>query len=98
MGEDATQSKAHKKAKGFKRKLVGRVTSDKMDKTIVVEVVRRSRHPVYSKYVRTRAHYKAHDPANECRRGDRVEIEESRPLSREKRWKLVRVIERAVLG
>lgn len=81
----------------FKRRLVGRVTSDKMDKTVVVEVVRYAPHPMYKKYVRTRARYKAHDEKNECKVGDRVELLESRPLSREKRWKVVRVIERAVI-
>lgn len=89
--------KASSVAKGFKRKLAGRVTSDKMDKTVVVEVVRYTRHKVYNKYVRTRSSYKAHDAENSCKKGDRVEIIESRPISREKRWKVVRVIERAVL-
>lgn len=82
---------------GFKRKLSGRVTKNKMDKTVVVEVVRYSPHPMYKKYVRTRAHYKAHDAENTCNVGDRVEILESRPLSRQKRWKVVRVLERAVI-
>ena len=94
----ATSAVAAKPQARFKRKLVGHVTSDKMDKTVVVEVVRYSRHPMYKKYVRTRAHYKVHDDLNTCKTGDRVEIEESRPMSREKRWKLVRVVKRAVTG
>lgn len=99
MADETTQgtSTAAKPQDRFKRKLVGHVTSDKMDKTVVVEVVRYSRDPMYKKYVRTRAHYKAHDEQNTCKTGDRVEIEESRPMSREKRWKVVRVVKRAVI-
>ncbi len=100
MADETTQGKsavAVKPKERFKRKLMGDVTSDKMDKTVVVEVVRYSRDPVYKKYVRTRAHYKAHDEQNTCKTGDRVEIEESRPMSREKRWKVVRVVKRAVI-
>jgi len=82
--------------KAFKRKLIGRVVSDKMDKTVVVEVVRRALHPVYKKYVPKRARYKAHDERNEYKVGDRVEIVEHRPLSREKRWKVSRLIARPV--
>jgi len=78
------------------RRLVGRVMSDKMDKTIVVEVVRFKLHRVYKKYVRVRKRYKAHDAKNEFRVGDRVEIMEHRPLSRDKRFQAVRLIERAV--
>ncbi len=93
----AAASEAKPVERRFKRKLTGRVTSDKMDKTVVVEVVRYARHPVYRKYVRTRAKYKAHDEMNACKAGDRVEIVEHRPLSREKRWKVVRVVKRAVV-
>ena len=85
------------KGTGFKRRLAGRVKSNKMMKTVVVQVVRYYRHPVYKKYVRTRTSYKAHDENNSCQVGDRVEIMESRPMSREKRWKVVRVLERAVI-
>ena len=74
----------------------GIVVSNKMDKTVVVEVVRYSPHAVYKKYVRTRSRYKAHDENNDCKVGDRVEIIEHRPLSRDKRWKVERVIKRAV--
>jgi len=86
----ATRRRPHR------RRLVGRVRSDKMDKTVVVETVRLKLHPVYKKYVRVRARYKAHDENNEYKIGDRVEIAEHRPLSRDKRWKVVRLIERAV--
>ena len=69
-----------------KRELVGRVVSSKMDKTIVVEVVRRVMHPRYRKYVNRRKTYKAHDENNEFKMDDQVVIRESRPLSRTKRW------------
>ncbi len=82
--------------KAFKRVLVGRVKSDKMDKTVVVEVVRSKMDPVYKKYVRVRKSYKAHDEENTYRVGDRVEIIEHRPLSKLKRWKVVNLVERAV--
>jgi small subunit ribosomal protein S17 len=77
-----------------KRRLIGRVTSDKMNKTVVVEVVRSKLDPVYKKYVRVRTKYKAHDEQNQYRVGDRVEIIEHRPLSRDKRWKAIRLVER----
>lgn len=80
----------------FKRTLIGRVKSDKMDKTVVVEVVRSKMDPVYKKYVRVRKSYKAHDEENTYKVGDRVEIIEHRPLSKLKRWKVINLVERAV--
>src|SRR5688572_23098304 len=80
----------------FKRRLIGRVRSDKMDKTVVVEVVRFKLDPVYKKYLRVRKRYQAHDEENAYRVGDRVEIIEHRPLSKNKRWKVINLIERAV--
>jgi len=77
--------------------LVGRVRSDKMEKTIVVEVHRRLMHPVYKKFVKSRRRYMAHDEKNDCHVGDTVEIQEDRPRSRHKRWRVTRVVERAVL-
>jgi small subunit ribosomal protein S17 len=82
--------------KSFKRTLIGRVKSDKMNKTVVVEVVRSKMDPVYKKYVRVRKAYKAHDEENAYRIGDRVEIIEHRPLSKLKRWKVINLVERAV--
>ena len=82
--------------KAFKRTLIGRVKSDKMDKTVVVEVVRSKMDPVYKKYVRVRKNYKAHDEENAYKVGDRVEIIEHRPLSKLKRWKVINLVERAV--
>ncbi len=74
---------------------IGRVVSDKMDKTIVVAVETNVKHPLYGKVVKRTYKLKAHDENNECRVGDRVKVMETRPLSREKRWRLVEIIERA---
>jgi small subunit ribosomal protein S17 len=78
-----------------RKELVGQVTSDKMDKTVVVIVERTVRHPLYDKVLRRVKKYKAHDEQNTCQIGDRVRIVESRPLSREKRWRVVEIVERA---
>ena len=74
---------------------VGRVVSDKMDKTIVVSVERLARHPLYKRVIRLTTKFKAHDEENDARTGDTVLIEESRPLSATKRWRLVSVVQRA---
>ncbi len=74
---------------------VGRVISDKMDKTIVVSVERLARHPLYKRVIRLTTKFKAHDELNDAHTGDTVLIEESRPLSATKRWKLIKVIQRA---
>jgi small subunit ribosomal protein S17 len=79
----------------MRRRAHGTVKSDKMDKTITVVVERRLPHPRYGKIVRRRSTFKAHDPHNEARPGDVVEIEETRPLSKTKSWRLVRVVKRA---
>lgn len=76
-------------AKGRRRQLRGRVVSDKMDKTVVVEVERTYKHPRYHKYVTQAKKFKAHDAENACKVDDQVIIEESRPLSRTKRWVVV---------
>jgi small subunit ribosomal protein S17 len=80
--------------RGRTRTLIGVVTSDKMQKTRVVVVTRRVREAQYKKYITMRSKYKAHDERNEFRVGDRVEIVESRPLSRDKRWRIRKLIER----
>lgn len=72
-----------------RRVLIGRVVSDKMDKTVTVQVTRRFKHPTYQKFVSRRKNYKAHDEQNECQVDDEVVIQESRPLSRTKRWVVV---------
>lgn len=74
---------------------VGTVVSDKMDKTVVVAVERLVRHPLLGKTIRRTAKLKAHDEKNECRIGDKVKVMETRPLSKEKRWRVVSILERA---
>ena len=86
------------RATGKRKVKVGRVVSDKMDKTIVVSVERLSRHRLYKRVIRLTTKFKAHDERNEARIGDTVRIEESRPLSATKRWRLVEVVSRAVEG
>ncbi len=83
--------------RGQRKSLVGIVTSDKMNKTVTVSVERLEKHPRYGKYVRRRTLCKAHDENNEARVGDTVEMMAARPLSKTKRWRLVRVIKRAVM-
>lgn len=78
-----------------KKIFVGKVTSDKPDKTIVVSVERQVAHPLYKKYYKKRKKFMAHDPINDCKEGDTVKIRECRPLSAGKRWELVEIIERA---
>lgn len=78
-----------------KRHLVGTVVSNKMDKTCVVQVTRRFKHSKYKKYVNERKRYKAHDERNEAQIGDRVQIVECSPISRDKRWRLQTVLEKA---
>lgn len=79
------------------RTRVGRVTSDKMDKSITVAIERRVKHPLYGKFITKTTKLHVHDEANECRVGDSVEIRESRPISKTKSWTLVRVITRAAV-
>ena len=79
---------------GKRRNKTGRVVSDKMDKTVVVSVERLRRHPIYKRVVRLSSKFKAHDEENMARVGDTVRIEESRPLSAEKRWTVVEVVAR----
>ncbi|MGI5997130.1 MAG: 30S ribosomal protein S17 [Lutispora sp.] len=81
--------------RGNRKTRIGKVVSDKMDKTIVVAIETLVRHPLYKKTVKRTTKFKAHDENNECRVGDKVMIMETRPLSREKRWRLVEIIERA---
>ena len=78
-----------------KRVLVGRVLSNRMDKTATVMVERKKRHPLYGKVITMRKKYKAHDAENSCQIGDMVKMIESRPLSREKRWVVTEILERA---
>jgi small subunit ribosomal protein S17 len=84
------------KERGLRKTQTGIVISDKMDKTVVVQVDRLVKHPVYKKYVRRRAKYKAHDESNSCQNGDRVVISECRPISKTKRWQVSQIVEKAV--
>ena len=84
------------KNRGMKRQLVGKVVSNKMDKTVVVLVERLVKHQLYQKYIRRRAKFSAHDESNACQIGDKVLIGESRPLSRTKRWRVSEIIQKAV--
>jgi small subunit ribosomal protein S17 len=92
----APTAEAEHKHHSFRRKMIGTVTSDKMNKTVVVEVIRKAMDPVYKKYVRMRDKYKAHDEQNTYKVGDRVEITEHRPISRDKRWLVTRLLSRRV--
>ena len=85
-----------KKAHGFRRKMVGKVVKDKMNKTVVVECVTSTRDALYGKYVRSRTRYKAHDETNQYKVGDEVEIQEHRPISRDKRFIVVRLVKKFV--
>ena len=80
--------------RGIRKNRVGVVVSNKMDKTITVKVERRVKHPVYGKIIRMSTKLTAHDEKNDCNEGDKVKIMETRPLSKNKRWRLVEVIER----
>jgi small subunit ribosomal protein S17 len=88
MSEQATEPKEQ-------RKLVGRVVSDKMDKTVSVAIERLVKHPVVGKYIRRTTKLMAHDENNECRAGDRVTISECRPIAKNKAWRVVNIVERA---
>ena len=81
--------------RNFRKTRIGIVTSDKMDKTVVVRVESRTRHPLYGKIVTTSKKYKAHDENNEAHMGDKVMIMETRPLSKEKRWRMTEILEKA---
>ena len=81
--------------RNLRKTRVGTVVSDKMDKTIVVAIEDIVRHPLYKKIVKKTVKFKAHDENNECGIGDRVEIMETRPLSKDKNWRLVRIVEKA---
>ena len=82
-------------ARNMRRTRVGVVVSDKMDKTVVVAVEQTVRHPLYGKTMRRNATFKAHDELNECNMGDRVRIMQTRPISKQKRWRVMEIIEKA---
>lgn len=81
--------------RNLRKELVGVVVSDKMDKSIVIAVKHREKHPIYGKFLNRTSKFTAHDEKNECNDGDTVKIMETRPLSKNKRWRLVEIVERA---
>ena len=83
--------------RNLRKTMVGTVVSDKMDKTIVVAVETRVKHPIYKKTVKRTYKLKAHDEENACKVGDTVKVMETRPLSKDKRWRLVEIVEKAVI-
>jgi small subunit ribosomal protein S17 len=95
MAELAKQEGVNAADRNSRKTRVGKVVSDKMQKTVVVSIERRVQHPVYGKMVRRTKKLKAHDEQNEAKTGDTVRIMETRPLSKDKRWRVVEIIERA---
>lgn len=81
--------------RGDRKVRVGVVVSDKMDKTVVFEVERKTQHPLYKRVIKRTKRFQAHDENNECRVGDKIKVMETRPLSKNKRWRVVEIIERA---
>jgi len=88
-------SEAESKEQKVRRTVIGRVVSDKMDKTVSVAIERLIKHPMYGKYIRRTGKVLAHDANNECKPGDRVAISECRPFSKNKSWQVVNIVERA---
>ena len=95
MSDEAKNEQTMETAKKGRRTINGRVVSDKMDKTVSVSVERLIKHPVYGKYIRRTTKVLAHDEGNECKTGDQVTISECRPMSKNKAWQVVNVVERA---
>jgi len=92
---DTTETQAAELSRGYRKTREGLVVSDKMDKTVVVEVEDRVKHPKYGKVIRRTKRYKAHDAENACGVGDRVVLMETRPLSATKRWRVSQILEKA---
>jgi small subunit ribosomal protein S17 len=96
VAENAGTQPGHEGGHGFRRKMVGKVIKNKMAKTVVVECVSYARDAMYGKYVKSRTRYKAHDETNQYQVGDEVEIQEHRPISRDKRFIVVRLVKKFV--
>lgn len=94
--EMATKTEENQKTRGERQVKVGTVVSEKMDKTVVVRVEKVIDHPLYHRQMKRSSKFAAHDEANECNVGDRVEIQSCRPLSKRKRWRVTKIIQRAV--
>ncbi len=84
------------KKSGMRREVIGTIVSDRMEKTVIVQVERLVKHRLYKKYIKRRSKYTAHDEANACRIGDRVLIAESRPISKTKKWRVRPIVEKAI--
>jgi small subunit ribosomal protein S17 len=95
MTETEQQTTTTTEQRSRRKVRLGTVVSDKMDKTVVVQVTDRKAHPLYKKVLQHRVRFKAHDEGNECKVGDLVRIMETRPLSKDKRWRVVEVVEKA---
>ena len=87
---------AEMKQRGMKRQMIGTVVSNKADKTVTVLVERLVKHQMYHKYIRRRTKFAAHDSRNDCQIGDKVLITETRPISKTKRWRVIKIVEKAV--
>ncbi len=83
--------------RNLRKEMIGIVTSNKMDKTVVVSVERNVKHPIYKKIVKRTYKLKAHDEENQCQIGDKVKVMETRPLSKHKRWRIVEILEKAII-
>lgn len=92
----ATKTEENQKTRGERQVKVGTVVSEKMDKTVVVRVEKVLNHPLYHRQMKRSSKFAAHDETNECNVGDRVEIQSCRPLSKRKRWRVTKIIQRAV--
>ncbi|HYW26771.1 MAG TPA: 30S ribosomal protein S17 [Terriglobales bacterium] len=95
MTETEQQATTTTEQRNRRKVRLGMVVSDRMDKTVVVQVTDRKAHPLYKKVIQHRSRFKAHDEGNECKVGDLVRIMETRPLSKDKRWRVVEVVEKA---
>ena len=93
--QQMSEAVAETMERGARKERVGRVISDRMEKTVVVQVATLKRHPLYKKTIQHRVRFKAHDERNECKVGDLVRITETRPISKEKRWRVAEIIEKA---
>lgn len=93
--DEAMEGNSMTSGRGVKKQLTGVVVGTGMDKTAVVLVNRLKKHPTYKKYIRSRKKYMAHDPQNRCTTGDKVRIIESRPISKQKRWQVLEILERS---
>lgn len=84
-----------KNTRGDRKVRIGTVVSDKMDKTVVFQVERKTQHPIYKRVIKRTKRFKAHDENNKCRVGDKIKVMETRPLSKDKRWRVIEIIEHA---